>query len=288
MPLNQALAGVPRSPGKGDRRSVFGIALYVGIALGLSLLHGTVFYLESVGRITSNLPRTLLDVLRSYGPAVAGVAAAWFIGGREGVASLGRRLTRWRIPPGLAAFALAGPLAFMAVAVGVAGVLHPQAMAVGQVNPVRLLGILLVLPFVDGPVGEEIGWRGFLLPALSRRYDAILTSLIVGVVWFLWHLPLYHADGIALTTSYLAQYFVFVVASSFLHTWFYQGTGQSILWSIVLHNMLNYAVVLGSSVFPALSGVPVADVVYSSLVIGAGLCAAIALARSRSPVLYEV
>jgi membrane protease YdiL (CAAX protease family) len=98
------------------------------------------------------------------------------------------------------------------------------------------LGIFLPL-LVLGPLSEEIGWRGYALGRLQTRWNALTSSLIVGLVWALWHLPLfmmvgssYHELGLPFI-SFLAG----IMANSVLYTWLYNNTKQSIWSAILLH-----------------------------------------------------
>ena len=79
--------------------------------------------------------------------------------------------------------------------------------------------------------GEEVGWRGFALPSLQIQFHPILASIILGVLWGLWHLPLFWIKGSA-QQSMSVQFFVLAtVGYSILYTWIYNGTNGSLLTS---------------------------------------------------------
>jgi membrane protease YdiL (CAAX protease family) len=82
--------------------------------------------------------------------------------------------------------------------------------------------------------GEEIGWRGFALPHLQKRYNALAASLIVGLLWSLWHLPLVFLTGNLMAQSPLL-WFISIVAVAFIYTWLYNSTQGSILLVALLH-----------------------------------------------------
>ncbi|MFB6184016.1 MAG: CPBP family intramembrane glutamic endopeptidase [Haloarculaceae archaeon] len=89
---------------------------------------------------------------------------------------------------------------------------------------------------------EELGWRGFMLPVLQERYDALVASLLVGAAWAGWHLPLFlNANtthgGWPLTQQLL--WGVTILAGSVLWTWMYNGTGGSVLAVAVFHAGIN-------------------------------------------------
>ncbi|MFC6723724.1 CPBP family intramembrane glutamic endopeptidase, partial [Halobium palmae] len=83
--------------------------------------------------------------------------------------------------------------------------------------------------------GEEAGWRGYLLPRLQSRWGALTASLLPGVVWFLWHVPLLFLPGDTNGAMPLPLMAAFVVASSVMYTWLYNSTGGSVLAVTLLH-----------------------------------------------------
>ena len=105
---------------------------------------------------------------------------------------------------------------------------------------------MLVLIILAG-LGEEFGWRGFLLPRLQRHHNALISSLIIGVFHSLWHIPLFLVEGTAqygwaqqvgLAPSFLG-YSAFVIAWSIQLTWFFNNTGGSVLLVAVVHGAGN-------------------------------------------------
>ena len=104
------------------------------------------------------------------------------------------------------------------------------------------LGSFLPL-LIIGPLSEEIGWRGYALERLQTRWNALTSSLIVGLVWALWHLPLFMMVGTSqheLGIPFIG-FLVGLMASSILYTWLYNNTKQSIWSAILLHWLYTYA-----------------------------------------------
>jgi membrane protease YdiL (CAAX protease family) len=105
-------------------------------------------------------------------------------------------------------------------------------------------GILLMFAdtLIRGPLGEELGWRGYLQNELSKRFSLLRASLIVGVIWGLWHLPLWFVSGYqgADLLLYIAAFFVGLVAFSVIIGFVY-GRGRNLLYAILLHQMLNFS-----------------------------------------------
>lgn len=100
---------------------------------------------------------------------------------------------------------------------------------------------LFIVPFfvVDAITnGEEIGWRGYLLPRLQAKHNALVSSLMVGVIWGLWHIPKYvsHWDTVA-----FAWFIVHTMAFAVLLTWLYNNTKGSLLLATLFHASSNTA-----------------------------------------------
>lgn len=105
---------------------------------------------------------------------------------------------------------------------------------------------MLILPtlffwLLFGPVPEEPGWRGYALDGLQARRSALAASLAVGVVWSLWHVPLFFIEGtwqaeqVGLGTQRFWFYSFTIVIEAVLYTWIYNNTGRSTLSAILFH-----------------------------------------------------
>ena len=102
----------------------------------------------------------------------------------------------------------------------------------------------IFLMMIVGGGLEELGWRGLMLPELQKKINATYSSIIVGIVWALWHLPLFFIIGVS---QYQGNFYLFALSTimySFLLTWFFNNT-KSIVISVVFHAMLNATVEMG-------------------------------------------
>ncbi len=101
---------------------------------------------------------------------------------------------------------------------------------------------------LGGSLGEETGWRGFLLPELLRRHGPLAASILLAVVWALWHLPIDLYSGFLLSgPAALLVRFLWVLPISVIFTWFYLRSRGSLLVAIFLHTSINVAPDLGLS-----------------------------------------
>ena len=110
-------------------------------------------------------------------------------------------------------------------------------------NPVQV-GQILVIALFFGSLSEELGWRGFALAWLQSKWNPLVSSLVLGLIWFCWHLPLFFLNG---TTQKLwgfgsigfFGFFLFVMASSLVMTWAYNRNGKSLLSAVLIHCVSN-------------------------------------------------
>ena len=185
-------------------------------------------------------------VVGSFGPAVAGAVVTWLDGGS--VRAWARQIVRWRVAPRwyLAAFGL--PLVVVGLAsVGIVLLGTDVTLAVLRDRGPTVLASYLTVALVGGG-NEEPGWRGFALPRLQERYAPASATLILGVLWAFWHLPLLPVDPATLHgltwlrelgPTVLLQ-ILNIVGFAFLLTWIYNGT-DSVLLALLAHAGINTA-----------------------------------------------
>jgi membrane protease YdiL (CAAX protease family) len=102
--------------------------------------------------------------------------------------------------------------------------------------PLFVLGAIVSTPF---QAGEEIGWRGYALPRLLARWSLARASILIGVVWAGWHLPLFFIPGTDLTGSSFPLFLASVAAVSVAIAWLYVRTGGSLLLVMLMHAAIN-------------------------------------------------
>lgn len=176
----------------------------------------------------------------------------WMIGSnRLGVRQLLCTLTTWRV--NTVWWLLALGLVGLSYLLGyVILVLFGQPFpAFPRTEPFPEILRLIVFVFLGtllygGPLGEEIGWRGFALPRLQQRFDPLRSSLILGTVWGVWHFPLHlqgFYDGLAVFSPNLILALALRVGSgialAIVLTWLYNRTKGNLLMMVVMHTAAN-------------------------------------------------
>jgi uncharacterized protein len=173
----------------------------------------------------------------AFGPFLAAILVLALTTGKGGVVTLLRRMVRWRVRPVWYAVALLLPVAIS----GGAALLNVVVLGASAPSPAELgawsglvptFFLLLLVPGIGG-AWEEPGWRGYALPKLQGGHSALLASLILGVVWAFWHLPLMVIGQIHLSDP------VYIVAWTVVFTWVFNNTNGSVLIAMLMHNMHN-------------------------------------------------
>jgi hypothetical protein len=180
------------------------------------------------GEISGNHP---LFYLATYAPAIAALAIVLLKSRWDGTRRFLSRLLLWRAPMAWYAFLLLGiPLLFYVGAVW-------KGLSPAELVPVSSVGAYLValaLFAIKGPV-EEIGWRGLALPLLQRNMSPLWASLVLGVIWGVWHLPAFMLSGTPQSAWSFTDFFIGTIALSFIATGLFNASRGSILLPALFH-----------------------------------------------------
>ncbi|MEJ2216900.1 MAG: CPBP family intramembrane metalloprotease [Gemmatimonadota bacterium] len=175
------------------------------------------------------------DVLTAI-PSSLALVMAFAHGGKGAGMALIRSAVRWRVGWVWWAWACCGMLGIYLVGLGAFAVFGGTVPHFGVFRTEPLFApVFLVIVFlpVNGPVGEELGWRGYLLPRLQDGWLGPLgASIVIGTVWGVWHLPVFFNDTSvqgSLGLGFLLPYIVGTVASSVIMSWLFNRTGGSVL-----------------------------------------------------------
>ena len=221
--------------------------LYFVIAFGFSWIIWLPGVLAAQGLFDLPIPEMVLAGVGSFGPSVSAFYLTRRNQGRKGVRTLIKRALNFRIPIKWLTAIFVFPLAITAAArhlyIWRGGEL-PDSQVLG--SPVDIIILFLVLFFIGGPVNEEFGWRGYALDRIQSNHNALLSSLILGVMGGLWHLPLFFFQN--LSQSYMSFWIFLGLACSLyvLYSWFHNNTGGNILVALLFHNLVNFS----GSLFP--------------------------------------
>ncbi len=200
---------------------------------------------------------SFIVVLGSWTPNLAAVTVTGVLTGREGIRQLLAKFFVYRIAVRWYVVAL---LPFV-LAFGVAGLYRSSAES-SPGNAALSLGSiagLLILNLVQGATGEEAGWRGLALPRLQAALGPTMASLVLGLIWSFWHLPLWLLSGYSGSDLmvYVLAHGVTLVSLTFLITWISNRTPGSLVPVVLTHFAFNASLNLvdsqGLGLVPTLS-----------------------------------
>ena len=186
-----------------------------------------------------------LFLIGGFVPSLLAIFLTWKKEGLSGLRKLGQHIIQFKLGWQWYMFT------FLIVIAGTAGQITINRLLGNTFNGTLFLtqlGSFLPL-LILGPLSEEIGWRGYALPRLQTRWNALTSSVIVGVFWGLWHLPLFMMVGTSqheLGDPFIS-FLIKITASSILYTWLYNNTKHSLWSAILLHWLYTYASLVVSS-----------------------------------------
>jgi len=136
---------------------------------------------------------------------------------------------------------LAMQAAVVFLAIGARSVLAGKPLGSISFVSASSLPALLLINMTSGPMGEELGWRGFVLRDLQKRHTAFSSALIVGVIWGFWHTPLWVISGYTGVELliYIVSFMVGIVSLSVVITVFY-NRHANILIAMWIHFLFNF------------------------------------------------
>ncbi|MCS7248194.1 MAG: CPBP family intramembrane metalloprotease [Anaerolineales bacterium] len=198
----------------------------------------------------TNLPAGLADFLASplnpaaFGPLFSAFLLTLLREGGKGVLQLLKRGVDFRFEKTWLFAILLLPLVLFGGSVLASVLAGVRAVELSVVsNPSFALIAFFVILFTAGPLQEEFGWRGYALPRLQSRYNALTSSVILGFFWWLWHLPAVFIPGRFMADNLVVFLSLGVVISltSVLFTWIYNNTNGSVLAAILTHTSMNWS-----------------------------------------------
>ena len=201
------------------------------------ILIGAVISLTNVPAIIMGL----LIAVSSWTPNLAAVVVTGVTKDKSAVKRLFAGWLQWRINAWWYVFGLA-PIMIAFACAGLFSVFGDADVS-GVTSRLTASGFLmmLLLHTIQGATGEELGWRGFALPGLQKRFSPLVSALILGLIVYGWHgiLHLISPTGIPEW-----QFFIFVVSYSVIITWAYNKSQGSVLIATIFHFSINFGLEL--------------------------------------------
>lgn len=250
-----------------DRIGLKALWQFVGLTFGISWLSWLFVWLSGRDPF-SDLESGVMLVLGGFGPAIAAIVmVARTFEPHERQAYWQRVFNPRRIRPlWLLPILLLYPLSTLLAYPFVGQMPDFSPLLTLLRNPGSLV-VTLVFVFIFGPFAEELGWRGYALDRLQERFSAFWSSVILGVIWWAWHLPLLAVQGSFLNTTsldpvFLAGYLGTVLIYAVLFTWVYNNNNRSVLAIVLFHfsvNLTSRLIAMPAEVFMVLTGILIVE-----------------------------
>lgn len=185
-----------------------------------------------------SMPHNVVWFFQAFSPTMSAIILSGLIGGVAGIKKLFSGFLRlkvgfkWYIAAfSLALWPLLASLVYIAMGNSVPGI------AAGTTIPFLISNLIFTL--FSGPLSEEAGWRGFALPRLQKKYNALVSSIILGIIWACWHIPFYAQSGGKVGLP-LPIYIVMVTTITIFITWIYNNTNGSLALCVLSHFCFNF------------------------------------------------
>lgn len=191
------------------------------------------------GLLSFHIPQSLAFWIGLF---IATYIFAFFTGGKPAVKDLAKRVVRWNVGWQPYVIAIGVPIA-IAIAVHALSLLFGTPPAVGKDAALSVVPVYLLIEWWLFLMTEETAWRGYVLPRLQSIMSPLRAGLIFGLIWSIWHIPLFlMADTFQSTIPYLG-FAISTVATSLFITWLFNVSRGSVLIAAIFHAFTDVSIV---------------------------------------------
>jgi uncharacterized protein len=223
------------------------LLLFFLFAFGFSWLFWPPPVLASQGFFSLPVPNMAWVILGAHGPLFASLVLTYQSGGWAAVKQLIRSGFNLRMALEWWLAIILIPVLLTGLAVWINVVLndYPPDLAMLR-QPLLIVPTFIMMFFLGGSFQEEFGWRGYALPRLLSQWNPLMASLLLGVIWGFWHLPLFHISGVSQSFMPFGIFVLLATAFSILFTWFFLRTNRNLFSALLFHTAINTSL----SLFP--------------------------------------
>lgn len=290
--IDMTSADTPEQPASplGSLLARYPLTSFFVMAFAFSWIAWSPWFLSKDGAGLLPYSSTLINSLAVpvgilLGPFLAAFIMTGATEGKPGIRRLLRRFVLWRVGLRWYLFALVGVPVIMALSTVIVPKGMASLLALGPGYVPTYLVCFLIITIIGGPLLEEPGWRGFALPRLQPLHGPLVGTLILGLLWALWHLPEFLVPAWAKSSggsSFLDIVKFVVIATSFaiVITWVFNNTRGSLLIAILVHASIDTFTMPMATLFSP-------SQMANSLLVSFGVLALVIVALTRGRLSYQ-
>lgn len=216
--------------------------LYVLIAYTISWAIEIPLALKAKGIISTDIPFSI-HYLAAFGPFIASLLLTWRDNRAYGLKELFQRTFKWRVHPLWWIVAISPILLFFLVSL-ILRIFQGSWISLsilGRFDFLPDLGVWVIFIWLATyGFGEELGWRGYLLPRLQRNLSALSATIILWIIWAIWHIPSFFYLHTASSPGMVIGFLIGIFTGAVFLTWLYNSSGGSVLIVAVWHGLFDY------------------------------------------------
>ena len=228
--------------GKRKSTTKFQILIYLFMTYLFSWIVWGIIYASDRNIISHNIYKNYFPLFIAIGasiPSIMSIIFTGFFNGSAGIKKLLKKITIWKVNPLYYIFILIYTVSSFFIPLWICNITGSSYnFDISMMFNNILLKFLIVI-LLGGPLGEELGWRGFVLPKLQSRLNPIYSSIVLGVFWSCWHLPLFFIHNTSQYGIPFSMFVIQVICLTIVFTWVYNRTHGSLLMAILLHGVVN-------------------------------------------------
>ena len=196
---------------------------------------------QNYGWIELAIPLEPILIIGSWIPNIAAFLVIAFVLKRKGgIKKLFEGWIKFKVPAFWYLVTLS-PIVISVLSIFIYKLLYGVAPVEAVVNDPTGLIALIVMITITGAMGEELGWRGFALPWLQSRMNALSASILLGMLWVIWHAPLWFA-GLGFEETPFLAYAIIGISFTVLVTWACNNSRGSLVIASLFHLTLNISI----------------------------------------------
>jgi membrane protease YdiL (CAAX protease family) len=231
-----------------ERRSStkkFQILIYLFITYLFSWTAWGILYTSYKNVISRNIYYNHFQLFLVIGgsmPSIMSIIFVSFFYGSNGIKEILKKLITWKVNPLFYLFALFYTVLSFYIPLWICNITGSTYKFYCPISIYNILLYFLSTMFLGGPIEEELGWRGYVLPQLQNKFNPVYSSVVLGIFWACWHIPLFFIRGMNQYGASFILFIIEVILSSILFTWVYNRTHGSLIISILFHASFNVTV----------------------------------------------